>query len=65
LLETALEFSRLAGSARAYLEVRASNGPALALYKRHGFGESGRRAQYYRDPVEDAVLLSICLYRTA
>jgi len=65
LLESALEFSRLAGSARAYLEVRASNGPALALYKRHGFGESGRRAQYYRDPVEDAVLLSICLYRTA
>ena len=61
LLETALEFSRLAGSARAYLEVRASNGPALALYKRHGFGESGRRAQYYRDPVEDALLLSLRL----
>ena len=65
LLETALEFSRLAGSARAYLEVRASNAPAMSLYARHGFTECGRRAQYYRDPVEDAVLLSICLYRTA
>jgi ribosomal-protein-alanine N-acetyltransferase len=58
LLESALEFSRLAGSARAYLEVRASNGSSTALYARHGFTECGRRAQYYRDPVEDAVLFS-------
>src|ERR1700704_3472969 len=58
LLESALEFSRTAGSARAYLEVRASNEPAIALYKGHGFTECGRRAQYYRDPVEDGVLLS-------
>ena len=65
LLESALEFSRTARSARAYLEVRASNAPAMSLYARHGFTECGRRAQYYRDPVEDAVLLSICLYRTA
>ncbi len=65
LLESALEFSRVAGSARVYLEVRASNGPAIALYARHGFAECGRRALYYRDPVEDAVLLSICLDGTA
>jgi len=61
LLESALEFSRITDSARACLEVRASNGPAIALYARHGFIECGRRAQYYRDPVEDAVLLSFCL----
>jgi len=61
LLESALEFSRTAGSARAYLEVRASNGPALALYKRHGFTECGRRAEYYRDPLEDALLLCLRL----
>jgi ribosomal-protein-alanine acetyltransferase len=61
LLESAFEFSRLAGCARAYLEVRASNGPAMALYARHGFTECGRRARYYRDPVEDAALLSRCL----
>jgi ribosomal-protein-alanine acetyltransferase len=65
LLESALEFSRTVGSARAYLEVRASNAQAIALYARHGFTECGRRAQYYRDPVEDAVLLSICLGGTA
>jgi len=61
LLESALEFSRTAGSARAYLEVRASNGSALALYKRHGFTECGRRAEYYRDPLEDALLLCLRL----
>jgi ribosomal-protein-alanine acetyltransferase len=61
LLESSLEFSRIAGCVRAYLEVRASNRPAIALYARHGFAECGRRAQYYRDPVEDAVLLSLCL----
>ncbi len=64
LLETALEFSRTAGCARVYLEVRASNGPAIALYARHGITECGRRALYYRDPVEDAVLLSLRLAGT-
>jgi ribosomal-protein-alanine N-acetyltransferase len=59
LMESALEVSRKAGTARVYLEVRASNGPAIALYKRHGFTECGRRPRYYRDPVEDAILLAL------
>jgi ribosomal-protein-alanine acetyltransferase len=61
LLGWALEFSSIAGCTRAYLEVRASNAPAIALYALHGFVECGRRAHYYREPVEDALLLSICL----
>ena len=59
LLEFALEFSRLSGSTRAYLEVRASNEPAIALYARHGFTECGRRPRYYAEPVEDALLLCL------
>ena len=43
------------------LEVRASNGPALALYKQLGFEETARRPRYYADPIEDAVLLSLRL----
>jgi [ribosomal protein S18]-alanine N-acetyltransferase len=61
LLESALEFSRIAAIARVYLEVRSSNARAIAIYKRQGFTECGRRARYYRDPVEDALLLSLVL----
>jgi [ribosomal protein S18]-alanine N-acetyltransferase len=43
------------------LEVRASNHPALALYRHLGFVETARRQRYYADPVEDAVLLSLHL----
>ena len=38
-----------------FLEVRASNSPALALYEALGFHRSGRRRDYYRSPVEDAI----------
>jgi ribosomal-protein-alanine N-acetyltransferase len=41
------------------LEVRASNAPAIALYAKHGFGEVGRRKNYYDDPQEDAVLMTL------
>ncbi|WP_187276583.1 ribosomal protein S18-alanine N-acetyltransferase [Parahaliea maris] len=46
---------------RCLLEVRASNAPALALYRRLGFGEDGRRPNYYpcAGGREDAVLMSL------
>ena len=39
------------------LEVRASNAPAISLYKKMGFAEVGRRPNYYRNPREDALIL--------
>ncbi len=39
------------------LEVRASNGPAIALYDKLGFAQVGRRPNYYRNPKEDALIL--------
>ena len=41
------------------LEVRASNSPAIALYAKHGFVEVGRRKNYYDDPKEDALLMTL------
>jgi [ribosomal protein S18]-alanine N-acetyltransferase len=58
LLESALNWFRTAETQRAYLEVRASNEAAIALYERHGFSACGRRARYYQHPVEDAIVLS-------
>ena len=52
-----LELLGSRGVAHAYLEVRASNAAARALYERLGFREVGRRTNYYRRPVEDAILL--------
>lgn len=40
------------------LEVRESNAAARALYVRAGFKEESRRQRYYREPVEDAVVMS-------
>jgi ribosomal-protein-alanine N-acetyltransferase len=41
----------------ATLEVRPSNQAALALYRRFGFKEAGRRRRYYKDTDEDALIL--------
>lgn len=45
------------GVRTAFLEVRESNRAALALYGSRGFQEVGRRRNYYRRPVEDALVM--------
>ena len=39
------------------LEVRASNEPAIALYRKMSFVQVGRRPNYYTKPKEDALIL--------
>jgi ribosomal-protein-alanine N-acetyltransferase len=52
------EMFERAGSDQPYtLEVRTSNAPAIALYKRYGFRSAGTRPRYYRDTGEDAVIM--------
>ena len=43
------------------LEVRESNAAALALYRSLGFVELDRRARYYADDDEDAVVMQLLL----
>lgn len=40
-----------------YLEVRASNYPAIKLYEGFGFKAAGIRKAYYLSPVEDALVM--------
>ena len=40
------------------LEVRQSNLPAISLYKKLGFTEVGIRPKFYREPTENAILMT-------
>ena len=57
LLEATLAGGRAHKCRIATLEVRRGNGPALALYKNHGFRPVGLRPNYYTDDREDAVVM--------
>jgi ribosomal-protein-alanine N-acetyltransferase len=50
---------RLRGVTKVLLEVRDSNLAARGLYRSLGFIEMNRRASYYIDPIEDAVLMRL------
>lgn len=56
LLGEALARGYVQGARQCWLEVRASNQVALAFYQALNFAEAYRRRQYYRNPVEDAVV---------
>lgn len=45
-------------AARLTLEVRVSNHPAQALYRRFGFSIAGTRPRYYSDDGEDAFIMT-------
>ncbi|MEP6692975.1 MAG: ribosomal protein S18-alanine N-acetyltransferase [Gemmatimonadaceae bacterium] len=57
LIDVALAEARAHGAATVYLEVRDSNAAARRLYASRGFEEFGRRKNYYRLPMEDALVL--------
>ena len=45
------------GVKEVLLEVRASNAPAIALYKKQGYAEISVRKKYYSAPTEDAIIM--------
>ncbi|MBQ8859473.1 MAG: ribosomal protein S18-alanine N-acetyltransferase [Clostridia bacterium] len=57
LLRAGLAAAAERGVSRIFLDVRESNLPAISLYRKHGFAETGRRKDYYRAPRENAVLM--------
>ena len=57
LLLRALALARESGAERVSLECRASNAPALALYRKYGFGTVGQRERYYHSGEETALIL--------
>lgn len=59
LLDVFIRFAKAHQLAFLTLEVRASNAAAIALYLKHGFEQVGRRKNYYEDPKEDAILMTL------
>lgn len=58
LLQKTVDYCREKNCAFLTLEVRSSNEPAKALYKKLLFEPVGVRKKYYSDPVEDAILMT-------
>jgi len=61
LLDRVLQEARNRRANAAFLEVRSTNLAAQALYERSGFMAIARRANYYSDPIEDAVVMTLNL----
>jgi len=62
LLEEARARMLVAGAKKVFLEVRVSNKTAQSLYYSIGFAIHSLRKDYYREPPEDALVLSLELY---
>ena len=61
LCAEALEWCRQAGATRCALEVRAGSEGPRRLYRSFAFAEVGQRRNYYHDPSDDAILMSLHL----
>ena len=57
LLDELFRQARLRGTRMAWLEVRVTNEPAIALYRRYGFREVALRRKYYEPEREDALVM--------
>jgi len=58
-IATALLKHELGRGGSHFLEVRASNMGAQALYRKLGFVELGRRPNYYQHPTESAIVMTL------
>lgn len=59
LLLHALGSAKEEGAVTSFLEVREGNSIALAMYRKFGYVEAGRRKGYYKDNNEDAILMTL------
>jgi ribosomal-protein-alanine N-acetyltransferase len=62
LCERVIAWAREQAALMVELEVRAGNDRARSFYRSLGFEEQGTRRNYYRAPVEDAVVMTLPLH---
>ena len=61
LLRESISIASGRGVSSLYLEVRETNTGARALYEAVGFTVVGVRKEYYKEPVEDAIVMRLIL----
>lgn len=59
MMRAAIDYWRRDGVKTVLLEVRRSNKAAQELYKKFGFNVIVSRTRYYKNPVEDALVMAI------
>jgi [ribosomal protein S18]-alanine N-acetyltransferase len=59
LMNALVGAAKAAGASEIRQEIRASNLPAQRLAQSCGFVQEGRRAAYYKQPVEEAILFKL------
>jgi ribosomal-protein-alanine N-acetyltransferase len=64
LMKAFLEECRNRSIGSVWLEVRSGNSPAIAFYSKHSFEVVASRRAFYRDPVEDAIVMRSKLYNS-
>jgi len=65
LMTALIEAAKAAGATEIRQEIRASNLPAQRLAQSCGFVQEGKRAAYYREPVEEAILFKFIMVRAS
>ncbi len=58
LVNAVIQQTKKEGARSAFLEVRESNLASRKLYESLGFAITGKRKSYYKDPEENALLMS-------
>lgn len=58
LVKALLQFAKAQNLSSVSLEVRVSNQAAISLYEKNGFINLGTRKNFYRDPTEDAYIMT-------
>ena len=61
LLDFIIQHCKNQGAENLFLEVRRSNESARKLYEKKGFIFDSVRKNYYKNPVEDAILMHLSL----
>lgn len=61
LLRASISEASARGARVLFLEVRESNAGARGLYAKVGFDVVGVRKDYYKEPVEDAIVMKLIL----